>query len=76
MGIGNIKSIGDNPPRSPEKCTDQGVRDTFRDQKKWVQNCVDVKSGYLIADDTILDKPREPKIEEARKKRWVLFRNS
>ena len=28
-----------------------------------VQKHVDVKSGYLIADDTILDKPRGPKIE-------------
>ena len=29
----------------------------------YVQRYIDVKSGYLIADDTILDKPRGPKIE-------------
>ena len=29
----------------------------------YVQKYIDVKSGYLIADDTILDKPRGPKIE-------------
>ena len=29
----------------------------------YVQKYVDGKSGYLIADDTIMDKPRGPKIE-------------
>ena len=29
----------------------------------YVQRYIDAKSGYLIADDTILDKPRGPKIE-------------
>ena len=31
---------------------------------EYVQKYIDIKRGYLIADDTILDKPRGPKIEE------------
>ena len=51
---------------------EQYSHDTWRDefvhmenpqQLLWdyVQKHVDVQSGYLIADDTILDKPRGPK---------------
>ena len=51
---------------------EQYSHDTWRDdfinlenpqQHLWgyVQKYIDVKSGYLIADDTILDKPRGPK---------------
>ena len=30
---------------------------------EYVQKYINIKRGYLIADDTILDKPRGPKIE-------------
>ena len=43
----------------------RGFVRTHPQQVLWdyVQKYVDGKSGYLIADDTIMDKPRGPKIE-------------
>ena len=54
----------------PERYSHDTWRDEFINMEnpqhllwEYVQKYIDIKRGYLIADDTILDKPRGPKIE-------------